>query len=236
MVHGNFWFKKQTKCLHKLINSEKVLFLGDGDGISILLALFSKNKPNNIKEICVLDIDERKLNLYKQLIMKNHVEERIKFSVLQYNVIDKIPSQYKNYFDYFYINPPYCYETTPAGLGFFFWLERCKEFTKENAEGYIVYPESHGKLDISNIKENIYNYLKTNNFDIVGTSRFAHKYHESQCLSKNLYVKKCDNCISKYCNKQIPKKYFLSMYLDNHNPPYLIKDDGSVYGSKIEFK
>ena len=228
--------KKQVNCIYKFANVEKILFLGDGDGISILLALFAYKKSNNIKEIYVFDIDERELNLYRKLAKEYKIENKIKFMTISYNVIDKTPIQFKNYFDYFYINPPYCYETTPAGLGFFFWLERCKELTKDNAEGCIVYPYSHDNLDISIIRKNILNYLKDNNFKLIGESTLSHKYHESDCISKNLYVKKLDNCLSKYNNRAIPKALFLSMYLENHNPPYKIKDDGSDYGIKIEFK
>lgn len=229
--------KKQVKNIfNKIANVEKLLFLGDGDGISILLALFALRKFNNIKEICVFDIDERELNLYNKLANEYNVERKIKFKTISYNVIDKVPKEYKNYFDYFYINPPYCYETKPAGLGFFFWLERCKELTKENAEGCIVYPFNHGNVNIANIRENILNYLNENNFKLTGESSLTHRYHETECISKNLYVKKLNNCVSKYRNKQIPQNLFLSMYLENYDPPYKIKDNRSDLGIKIKYK
>ena len=228
--------QKQVEYLHGLLNCEKIVFLGDGDGISILMALMLTQKPkSNVKEIFVFDIDERELNLYKRLAEKFNVSDFVKFNVVNYNVFDKIPEKYKNYFDFFYINPPYSYTTKPAGLGFSLWLERCVELTTASAEGCVVYPVEHGENDIHEVKENLFNFIKDKNFQIIDEPSIIHRYHESECISKNVIIKKSMETEAQYAGKDFPHELLKSLYHYCDNPPQYIKDDGTTYGKWIAF-
>ena len=231
--------KKQVDFLYKTISAKRLCFLGDGDGISILLALkIFKEKTSPIKEIVVFDIDQRELNLYKSLAKENKINQIVKFKTVQYNISDKILSSYKNYFDYFYINPPYSYVTNPKGLGFMLWLDRCIEMTKSKAGGCIVYPISHpgNNNEVSMVKENLQKYLKDNNFNIKSRPKILHRYAESECISKNLIVERTRLSKSHYEDREIPYSIIKSLYSRTNKPPHLILDDGSDFGKQEDFK
>lgn len=225
--------KKQVEFLYKNVSAKRILFLGDGDGISILFALkLLQEKNSAIEEILVLDIDERELNLYNKISEKYGVNKFVKFKTKLYNISDKVPEEYQNYFDFFYINPPYSYITNPIGLGFMLWLDRCIELSKPDAVGCIVYPISHGdKKEVAIVKENLQKYLEENKFEIKLRPNIKHKYSESECISKNLIVKRTKLSKSAYKNEKIPYSVIKSMYPRTDNPPYLIYDDGSTFGN-----
>ncbi len=227
--------KKQVKFLIKNLKCESIMFLGDGDGISILLAMtLAKNKCTNIKKIYVFDIDERELNLYNKLAKEQNVSKYIQFVTIRYNIFDIVPSKYTNAFDWFYINPPYSSTTTPKGIGFQLWLERCIEMTKDNAKGIIVYPSNELQIEIEEIKNNLYNYVNERNFNIIKSNSITHRYYETKIRSKNLIIEKTVKTFSKYKNKKIPLDIAFSLYHNNKLPRYVI-DDGSEYGKYDNF-
>lgn len=222
--------RKQVEYLAQNITQEKIVFLGDGDGVSIMLAIELSKIQSSVKEICVFDIDERELNLYNFLANKFNVKEKIKFSTVHYNVFDKLPENFIGYFDFFYINPPYSYTTEPVGLGFSLWLERCIELTTKLATGCIVYPVSHRPIDVTKVGEYIFNYLNENKFNIISQPEISHHYGESECISKNIIVRKSENTKSHYLQKPFPKNILKNLYHYSTNPPHLIFDDKTEFG------
>ncbi len=229
--------KKQVGLLYNTLNCEKLMFLGDGDGVSILLALMlAENKEKCIKHIYVFDIDERELNLYKRIAKDNNVTEFVDFQVVRYNIFDKVPDKYVNMFDAFYINPPYSSTTSPKGVGFHLWLERCIEMSDSNAKGCIVYPvEDRDQNAIDEIKENLFSYVEDKSFKILCLpGDLSHRYDETACISKNLIVEKTENTVSQYKGCKIPFDIAKSLYHNNLLPHYIL-DDNTELGRPVEF-
>lgn len=211
-----------------------IVFLGDGDGIAILLALMCKVKKNSISEILVLDIDERELNLYKQIAKENNIKN---FKTKLYNIFDKLPQELKNKYKNFYINPPYSSTTQPKGLGFILWLERCIELSVQKANGIIVYPyeDENDNKWLREIQQNLMQYLTLNNFEIQTTKAITHKYHEITIISSNIFVQLTPNTFAFYQDKQIPLDIARSLYHNNLPMPHYVKDDGSKLGQPIYY-
>ena len=227
--------KKQVNFLFKNITCKNMLFLGDGDGVAILLTLMlQQKKAFNIQNIYVFDIDERELNLYNNLYQKFCDNKNVTFKTVRYNIFDAPPKKFINYFDCFYINPPYSTTTTPKGLGFNLWLERCVEMSTKDAKGIIVYPVKDIKSEITEVKENIFNFIKERQFNILPSPVFKHSYYDTKCKSKNLIVQKTNKTYSNYTGKPIPVKIATSLYHNNIIPHYVI-DDGSEYGKYVQF-
>lgn len=229
--------QKQVEFLYNSLECEKLMFLGDGDGISIMLALtLAKNKSKKLKQIFVFDIDERELNLYKNLAKENGVSEYVDFQTIRYNIFDKVPSKFLNKFDAFYINPPYSSTTQPKGLGFLLWLERCIEMTKRDAKGYIVYPtKDNDQIAINEIGKTIFQYLEENHFNVLqNPAPISHRYEETDCISENLIVEKTKNTSAHYKGKKIPFEIANSLYHNKLLPHYIL-DDGTTYGSPVDF-
>jgi len=227
--------KKQVKFLVENLKCENMVFLGDGDGISILLAMtLAKSKCSNIKKIFVFDIDERELNLYNKLAKEQNVNKYVQFVTVQYNIFDVVPSKYVNAFDWFYINPPYSSTTTPKGLGFHLWLERCIEMSKPNAKGIIVYPYNKLPREIEEVKMNLYNFINEKNFNIIKSNSLSHRYYETRIKSRNLIIEKTSKTHPKYKNIEIPLDIAFSLYHNDKLPHYVI-DDGSGYGKYENF-
>lgn len=224
--------KKQVNFLIKNIKGS-IVFLGDGDGVAILLAQECKIRPNNITQICVLDIDERELNLYKKIAAENNIKN---FSAQLYNVFDILPEKTRE-FDNFYINPPYSSTTNPKGLGFILWLERCIELTKDNGKGIIVYPKinRNTKQWAQEVKSTISTFLEERKFNILSDNMLSHRYHELKLKSTNLLVQKTSKTSTKYKQKIISKDFAANLYHNNLPLPRYIKDNGTDMGQPVDF-
>lgn len=94
----------------------KILFLGDDDITSIALALTKKC------EIYVCDIDKRLLD-YIEFVSK---ERNLNIKCFEFNVMNKVENQYKNFFDILVTDP------TPEKNPFILFMNSAIKFTKKN--------------------------------------------------------------------------------------------------------
>jgi predicted methyltransferase len=96
----------QLGFIKSYINNKRIVFLGDGDGMSLLLSLFSAKGLLNIASMAILDFDERILEKYKE-VNKQYNLHSIPTCYHLYNVINPIDASLSGKFNFFYINPPY---------------------------------------------------------------------------------------------------------------------------------
>lgn len=110
------------------IKGNKIALLGDDDLLSFAIPLIDYS----YSEIVVFDIDNEQLSKIEQAVEKEGFKN---IKVYKYDAKDPIPSQYQNYFDIVFTDPPY----TKSGFDLF--LDRCIELAKisKNYDGSHIY-------------------------------------------------------------------------------------------------
>lgn len=198
----------QAKYINKFIEKKDIVFLGDGDGMSILLSVMSERKlVSGISSIEVLDFDERILTNIKTQIEYLQIKN-IPFSCKMYNVIMPIEKDYLNRFNFFYINPPY--GSKNSGLSCKIWIDRCIDLCTEQCSGCIIIPYDYKyKWTIINMKQ-IQQYLLDKGFIIRDMVSYMHQYYlddNPDLKSASLIVEKVSDGKAEYSGR------FLDTYL-----------------------
>jgi len=222
----------QAQMFYKYLSDKNVVFLGDGDGASIHYGLLLKNElVGSIKQITVLDFDERILNYHKKLYDNNNLSDLYELNLVKYNVINPIPAELKEKFDFFYINPPY--GAFNNGKSIIAWLHRCLDLCSQNSMGCIVIPyDINFQWSIDNMKY-IEEFLKCKNFEIVDKKINIHDYDfggTSNLKSSTYIVKKIADSYSEYTNMYLPKDFTENLYRKPRDIPKYIIDDNTEYG------
>lgn len=225
------YLEAHVKSFAHLIENKSLVFLGDGDGMGVLVALLASNDLLPLpKEIVVLDIDERKLNLYKTMAEKQNPHNKIKFETRLYNVFDKVPAALVSRFNFFHINPPFKANKKPKGLGFAFFLERALELTKTEACGVVVYPMSDPDMKWATAVKTTLDKTLTKYKLAHQKLDVTHKYALAQVVSSNLLVLKNGDVKNKYKGKVIPHSTAKRLYYKDIVSTQYINDDGSKDG------
>lgn len=222
----------QAMLVSDLIAEQKVVFLGDGDAMSLLfLLLMNKGKISYSKQLTVLDFDERIVNNHKKQFLANGINKNINLSTKLYNVINPLPEEEKNKYDFFYINPPYGSKNEARSC--MAWLYRCMELCNKGCKGCIILPYDNKQVwTIENLKV-IENFLIENGFIIRDIISNMHKYHlldNPNLTSSSIIVERIENIKSKYENVTLPEEIVRNFYGNERKLPEYIKDDGTLYG------
>lgn len=129
----------QVDVMKDYLSNKDVIFMGDGDGMSMLFGLFaSKDIINPPKSISVLDFDERIVNNALNFSKEFNFDDKLAFFCEKYNVIECVAEKHRNRYDFFYINPPY--GSKNAGISCEVWLHRCMDLCKPASSGCIIIP------------------------------------------------------------------------------------------------
>lgn len=97
----------QTSLIAQRFNSRRLVFMGDGDSISLCLAYLMHREvlTEGPSEILVLDFDERMVKAVERFADKEGIADRITSRL--YNCIDSLPSELLGSYNAFYTNPPW---------------------------------------------------------------------------------------------------------------------------------
>lgn len=226
----------QAKLTMPILKGKRVLFLGDGDGMSILLTkLFeTENNENLPREISVFDFDERILNKYLQVFNSTSLKDTIEFNCIKYNVVNPIPMNFKNNFDFFYINPPY--GSLNKGNSCIVWLYRCIELCKTDCTGCMIVPCNDKFEWTLNNTYNIQKFLNEYGFIINRLFDNLHEYNlddNPNLLSSSFYLKRVVNLGDNlYANKRMPLSQIKNLYGSERKIPEYIEDDGTDFGKR----
>lgn len=218
----------QTKLLLDYSEKKSIAFLGDGDGINSLLALFSKREGIPISETIVLDFDERILNSYKQLYSSHNITNA---HLDLYNVLEPLPEKYHAKYDLFYINPPYGSKNN--GLSCIAWLHRCMDLCTSLGSGFVVVPYDKKQPWTISAMSNIQKFLIEHGFVIRDMISEFHKYHledNPDLRSATIIVDRVNNQLSEYHDKLLPKSFAQNLYGSPRRLPRYIMDDRTQYG------
>lgn len=126
----------QTSLIAQRFAGRKLLFMGDGDSISLCLAYLVKREvlAEGPEQILVLDFDERMVRAVERFADKEGISDRIQARL--YNCIDRLPSDLLGRFNAFYTNPPWGAHNDGESVKVF--VERCIEASTADAVGAIV--------------------------------------------------------------------------------------------------
>ncbi|MFX1468706.1 MAG: adenosylmethionine decarboxylase [Promethearchaeota archaeon] len=102
------------------VEGRKIIFLGDDDTTSLVVAL-----TGLAKEITVLDIDERILDFLSKSILELSLKN---YNIVHHDLRDPCPENIQNYYDVVVMDPPY----TNEGLRLF--LKRARDVLKLNVK------------------------------------------------------------------------------------------------------
>lgn len=97
----------QTSLIAQRFDGRKLVFMGDGDSISLCLAYLMHRKVLSVgpSQILVLDFDERMVKAVERFADREGITDRIQSRL--YNCIDGLPPDLIGKFNAFYTNPPW---------------------------------------------------------------------------------------------------------------------------------
>lgn len=229
----------QIDVLCRYSRGKKIAFLGDGDGISVLLALLTnEDEYSRPESITIFDFDERILNNYKNIIKSNKFS--IKLECVLQNFIEPIPKQYYNKYDFFYINPPY--GSKNFGDSCISWLHRCFEAcgcdrfdidTNNPVQGCIVIPYDLNQYWTRKNMLNIQNFLSSHGFVVREMRPFMHRYHlqdNPELRSASLFVEQIEKTNLAYRGTNLSSESIKTLYGRERPVPHFIRDNGDECG------
>jgi N4-bis(aminopropyl)spermidine synthase len=126
----------QTSLIAQRFAGRKLIFMGDGDSISLCLAYLMKREviETGPESILVLDFDERMVRAVERFADREGISDRIQSRL--YNCIDSLPPELLGQFSAFYTNPPWGAHNDGESVKVF--VERCIEASSADAVGVVV--------------------------------------------------------------------------------------------------
>lgn len=222
---------RQAMLVSKSLSERRVVFLGDGDAMSLLfLLLMEKEYIPCARQLSVLDFDERIINNYKEQFLI-HSKKEIYLSTELYNVINPVLDANKGNYEFFYINPPYGSQND--GKSCMAWIYRCMELCTEHCEGCIILPyDQNLQWTVNNLK-NIESFLINNGFVIKDVVSGMHQYHlldNPDLMSSTIIVERIKGIKSAFEDKMLSEDMVRNFYGKARKLPEYIRDNGEIYG------
>ena len=156
----------QVKLIASYLTGKDLIFMGDGDHISVLCGIYAK-----AKSITVLDIDPRIVKSIRAIGKKY----KVKIDTFQYDVLKPLPKKFYKKFNFFYTNPPY--GSKNAGQSGITFISRCIEACKFSSKGCIVLPHDDERKWTKEVMENTQKFLLKQGWIIVEKLVGLHIYY-----------------------------------------------------------
>jgi N4-bis(aminopropyl)spermidine synthase len=165
----------QAEFIARRFDKLNVLFIGDGDAISLsVMHLKTKGIFNyGPSKIHVLDFDERVVNSINNFAKKNEMAPYISSSL--YNVADPLPENLLACKDAFYTNPPW--GASNEGESVIAFMERGMESLIKNGLAVIVIADDETLLWTQDILQKVQLAFINNGYMIVEMIPGLHNYH-----------------------------------------------------------
>lgn len=222
----------QVDLMKTYIESKRIVFLGDGDGMSMLFGLFAaKQEIEPPRSILVLDFDKRILANIQRFSESNGFKNSgIVLQTHPYNVIDPVPEEFIGTSDFFYINPPY--GSRNFGKSTVAWLERCMELCTYACTGCLVVPYDDKERWSQLAMLQIQRFLVEKGFVIRDMVSHMHYYHlkDNPVLqSATIIVDRLERYDSSYARTYLPDNLITNLYGRPRQLPHFIEIDDSDY-------
>lgn len=179
----------QSELVAKWANGKKLAFIGDGDAISVSVALLQHRGIIDYgpAQVAVFDFDERIVGAVKRF--SDH-ERMDTLSSKLYNCVDAFPADALGRFDCFYTNPPWGKSNDGESIKVF--MERGFAATGYRGEGMIVIADDHELDWPQTVLASVQRFALDQDHFIQKMQSRMHMYHlddDPDLRSCNLYVK-----------------------------------------------
>lgn len=180
----------QSEYIARRFNDKDLVFIGDGDGISLCVAYLQHRKvvPYGPRRIQLLDFDERIVNAVERFADREGLSAKIAASL--YNCIDALPSEQIGCFDAFYTNPPWGASNRGESVKVF--VQRGIEALKGEGEGVIVIADDPGTPWARDVLKEVQAFVIGNGFFVQEMQPQLHLYHLDDApdlRSCNLFIR-----------------------------------------------
>jgi N4-bis(aminopropyl)spermidine synthase len=165
----------QTSLIAQRFAGRRLVFMGDGDSISLCLAYLVHREvlSEGPAEILVLDFDERMVEAVKRFADQENISDRITSRL--YNCIDKLPSDLIGKFNAFYTNPPWGASNDGESVKVF--SERCMEACGPDSVGVVVIADDSTVPWSSRVLAQTQKFALEKGFYVQEMQTNLHEYH-----------------------------------------------------------
>lgn len=162
----------QSELIAKWADGKKLVFIGDGDAISICVAYLKQREIFDFgpSDITVFDFDERICGAVNRFADKEQITNLR--SVL-YNCLDAFPEE--GNFDCFYTNPPWGASNDGASVNVF--LQRGMEAVGYKGEGTVVIADDHELAWPQQVLAATQQFALASGFYVQKMASRVHAYH-----------------------------------------------------------
>jgi len=165
----------QTSLIAQRFEGRRLVFMGDGDSISLCLAYLMHREvlDGGPAEILVLDFDERMVRAVERFADKERIGDRIKARL--YNCIDRLPDELIGKFNAFYTNPPWGASNNGESVKVF--SERCFEACGPDSVGVVVIADDSKVPWSQRVLAETQKFALDNHFYVQEMQTNLHEYH-----------------------------------------------------------
>lgn len=165
----------QTSLIAQRFAGRKLLFMGDGDSISLCLAYLVKQGiiEGGPDSILVLDFDERMVGAVQRFADREGISDKIQSRL--YNCIDRLPDELLGQFDAFYTNPPWGAHNEGESVKVF--IERCFEASNAQAVGAVVIADDSTVAWSQKVLAQTQSFALESGFFVQEMQTKLHEYH-----------------------------------------------------------
>lgn len=165
----------QTEHIGKRFDNKEIIFIGDGDAISLCLVHLHNNAflDHGPKKVHVLDFDERIVLSIREFAKRFEIEDKVTAEV--YNVADALPKKHWHKYDGFYSNPPFGASNNGKSIEAF--LKRGIEAVGKDAIGCLVVADDSRYNWTKEVLYSVEKIVIDNGFVISEVLPEFHQYH-----------------------------------------------------------
>lgn len=223
---------QQAKLVGSYLAGKRVVFMGDGDCMSLLVAHLGTAKliPQP-KHITVLDFDRRLLGFIGSMRKAVGWDEDL-FECHEYNAKDPVSASLKGLGDIFYTNPPYGFYN--GGLSARVFLARSMELCARRSQGIAILPYNYQHTESQLAMTATQQFMYQNGYIISEMVLGQHRYDlddRPKLLSGTIVFDRVEDKTAGFANRALTEEEERHFYgrTSARIPSYIGPDGTAVY-------
>lgn len=192
----------QTSLVAQRFAGRRLVFMGDGDAISLCLAYLVHREvlEDGPEEILVLDFDERIVNAVERFADREGISGRIRSRL--YNCIDPLPEDLLGKFGAFYTNPPWGASNNGESVKVF--AERGMEACGADSVGVVVIADDSTVPWSQRVLAQTQRFALEHGFFVQEMQTNLHEYH----LDDTPDLRSCNLFFRSHPDRETPAKSY----------------------------